>query len=474
MKRKLKIIPVVILILLMFTATSAKSLTQTINVNLNDVNLEINGKQIEADTMLFEGVTYVPLRAAAEMLDKNVSWNGTTRTASINDSKSDDNFKSKYNSLLKEYDSLKIEYDKLQETYATSLNLEKIVQVYEIVDKYHVYNQIDPVKMTDKAVQGLLVGLDEGYTSYQTKSEYEDSKRSNLYGTYGGIGVVVIIDEGLVKVVSPYKGTPAHKAGLKSGDIITHIDGQPIRSLDIHTVGDLVRGEPGSIITLTIISAKNGNVVEIQMEREVIEIPYVDWKLIGRNKEIAHINLLSFSRIAVEQLDNAISEALEQGAQKILLDLRGNPGGDLEATLDIADLFLDKDKIVFVAQDVNKKEKIFTTENSAKYDQPLYVLVDKGSASASEVISGTIKENNRGKIIGYNTFGKASMQSGFILKDESHIWVTTHTYLTPDRDNINHKGITPDYILDEELLDNEQAHEDILKAALETIYSEGK
>lgn len=358
-----------------------------------------------------------------------------------------------------------------EEVYDSALNLEKITQVYDLIDQYHVYNQVEPVQMTDKAIKGLLIGLDQGHTRYLTKSEFEDSQRTDLFGTYGGIGVVVVIDNGLVRVVSPYKGTPADKGGLKSGDIITHVNGEPIRSLDIDTVGDMVRGEPGSKISLTVVPVDNGVVMEIEMEREVIEIPFVDWELVGQDNEIAHVSLFSFSRIAVKQLDEAISEALESGAEKILLDLRGNPGGDLEATLGIADFFLDEDKTVFMTQDVNKNENIYKTQSKAKYDQPIYVLVDKGSASASEVISGTIMDNDRGKIIGYNTFGKATMQSGFTLIDDSHIWITTHTYLTPNRNNINLEGITPNYLLDEELLKSDQAAEKVLNAALEVIYS---
>jgi carboxyl-terminal processing protease len=357
-------------------------------------------------------------------------------------------------------------------TYDTELNLEKIVEVYELVDEYHVSDQVEPVEMTDKAIKGLLTDLDRGYTRYLTKSEFENSQRTSLYGTYGGIGVVVVVEDGLVRVVSPYKGTPADRAGLESGDIITHVDGESIKNFDIDTVGEMVRGEPGSEVTLTVMPAKNGEIIDVVIEREIIEIPFVEWQLVGNNNEIAHVSLFSFSRIAVEQLDNAISDAIDQGAEKILLDLRGNPGGDLEATLGIADLFLDEGKTVFVTQDVSGNEEVYTTESAAKYNQPMYVLVDNGSASASEVISGTIKDNDRGKIIGYNTFGKASMQSGFKLMDESYVWITTHTYLTPDRNNIDQRGISPDYTLDEELLELENADQEILDAALEIINSE--
>ena len=231
----------------------------------------------------------------------------------------------------------------------------------------------------------------------------------------------------------------------------------------------MVRGEPGSEVTLTVMSGDNGEIKDVVIEREIIEIPFVEWKLAGENEEIAHVSLFSFSRIAVEQLDEAISEALDSGAEKILLDLRGNPGGDLEATLGIADLFLDEGNTVFVTQDVDGVEDVYKTETAAKYDQPLFVLVDQGSASASEVISGAIKDNDRGTIIGYNTFGKASMQSGFKLLDGSYVWITTHTYLTPDRNNIDLKGITPDVELDEELLNSENADQEILEAAIEVI-----
>jgi len=358
------------------------------------------------------------------------------------------------------------------DAYETELNLEKIIQVYDLVNEYHVSDQVEPVEMTDKAIKGLLDGIDRGYTRYLTKSEFENSQRTSLYGTYGGIGVVVIIDEGLVRVVSPYKGTPAYRAGLESGDIITHVDGESIKDFDIDTVGDMVRGEPGSEVTLTVMPSNNGEIKDVVLVREVIEIPFVEWQLIGTNEEIAHVSLYSFSRIAVDQLDSAISEAINQGAEKILLDLRGNPGGDLEATLGIADLFLDEDKVVFVTQDVDGNEDIYTTETDAKYTQPMYVLVDQGSASASEVISGAIKDNDRGTIIGYNTFGKASMQTGFKLLDESYVWITTHSYLTPDRINIDEKGISPDFALEEELQNSENADQDILDATVEIINSE--
>jgi carboxyl-terminal processing protease len=354
-------------------------------------------------------------------------------------------------------------------TFETDLDVSKIIEVYELVNQYHIYDEFDSEQMTLDAIRGMIGNIDRGLTRYLTKSEYESNTRSSIEGTYAGIGVVVIVDDGEVTVVSPYRGTPAEAAGLRSGDIITHVNGESVRNSDIDVVGDLVRGAPGTEVILTIKPVDGGAIFDATIIREIIEIPFVEWEMVGPNNDIAHIGLFSFSRIAVDQLDRALQEAVENGAKEILLDLRGNPGGDLEACLGVADLFLDEGSTVFITQDVYGREEVYLTENEAKYTQPLYVLVDKGSASASEVISGTVMDNERGITIGYNTFGKATMQVGYRVIDGGLLWITTHTYVTPNRNNIDLVGIEPDYVLESELLEGEDSSKEVLNAAIDII-----
>ncbi|QOR35735.1 S41 family peptidase [Clostridium sp. 'deep sea'] len=340
----------------------------------------------------------------------------------------------------------------------TSLDVRKLAYIYEYVLATHVRDDVSKEDMNVNAIKGMLSGIDNGLTRYQTAEEYEASSRTQGRGDYAGIGLVVNAENGVYSVVAPYKGTPADKAGLKTGDIIAKVNGQSVDGWSLDKIGNEVRGPIGEDVTLTIIPADKSAPYDVTITRAKIEPPVVAYELVGENKDIAHVNLYIFNSHSVEQLENAIDKMIAKGAKSLILDLRGNPGGDKDACIGVADLFLNKNKVVFETIDREGVKETNLTQAKAKYDMPVYVLINKGSASASEVITGTIMDNNRGISIGKNSYGKASVQTGYPLNG-AVLWVTTHTYLTPNGTYIDKIGIKP----------NVEIPEDVYKkAALDT------
>ncbi len=334
----------------------------------------------------------------------------------------------------------------------TSLDVRKLATIYEQVLDLHVAEDIKQDDMEVNAIKGMLKEVDGGLTRYQTAKEYEASQRTSIRGDYAGIGVVISTNDGVMTIVAPYKNTPAERAGLKTGDIITGVNGESIEGWSIGDVGDTVRGPIGTDVTLTIKPADGGDIYDVTLTRATIEVPVVNQQMVGPNQDISHVSLYIFNNHSVEQLQAAVEDSLQQGAEYLILDLRGNPGGNLTACLGVADLFLPADKTIFVTRDRINQQFIYQTKKDSHYDIPILVLINKGSASASEVITGTLMDNNRATSMGTNSFGKASMQSGYDLPDGDFLWITTNTYLTPNGDDIDKVGIKPDIELPEELL----------------------
>ncbi|HVZ02056.1 MAG TPA: S41 family peptidase [Dongiaceae bacterium] len=305
---------------------------------------------------------------------------------------------------------------------------------------------VEPVKddqLIESAINGMLSGLDP-HSSYMNAKDYADMQIQTK-GEFGGLGIEVTMQDGLIKVVSPMDDTPAAKAGIQPGDLISHIDGDPVLGLTLNQAVDKMRGEIGSSITLTVIRG-NQDPFDVTMKRAVITLKSVRWEMEPNN--IGYVRITSFS----EQTDSGLKDALKgiKAAAKgnltgVVLDLRNNPGGLLDQAIAVSDDFLDKGEIVSTRGRNPDDGQRWNAEAGDLLDgKPLIVLINGGSASASEIVSGALQDHHRAILMGTKSFGKGSVQSIIPIPNHGAIRLTTARYYTPSGRSIQAKGIDPD------------------------------
>lgn len=299
-----------------------------------------------------------------------------------------------------------------------------------------------------KAIRQSLKSLGDPYTRFLEPQEYEDLT-SQTSGELSGIGIRLGVDEKTNKltVIEPIPNSPASKAGLSAGDHIVSIDGKPTKSMSLEQASAEIKGEVGTQVKLEIARKTKPN-FEVAISREQIELPSVSYTLNQeQNSKVGYIKLDEFSSHAAEQMEKAIEELSEKQASGFILDLRGNPGGLLFSSVEIARMLMDKGAIVSTIDRQGGNEK-FSANGKALTDLPLVVLVDGYSASASEILAGALKENQRAKVVGSRTYGKGTVQSVHSLSDGSGLAVTIAQYYPPSGMDINQKGIAPDIQVD--------------------------
>ncbi len=299
-------------------------------------------------------------------------------------------------------------------------------------------------KQAYTALREALQPLNDPYTRFMAPSEYE-ALTSQTSGELSGVGIRMEINKKtkVLTIVEPLPGSPAVKAGLAAGDRIIEIDGKPTAKLNIKESSSLIRGKSGTRVKF-LIQRKGTKKFEVAIDRAVIELSTVTSRIQREGSDrIGYIRLNEFSAHASEQIQAAIEKLTVEKADGFVLDLRGNPGGLLNASIDIADMWLDRGLIVRTVNRQGKNEKVAARRKSLT-QKPLAVLVDGNSASSSEILTGALQDNGRAKVIGSKTFGKALVQSVHQLSDGSGLAVTVAHYYTPKGTDINHKGITPD------------------------------
>ncbi|RAK09760.1 carboxyl-terminal processing protease [Halanaerobium saccharolyticum] len=321
-----------------------------------------------------------------------------------------------------------------------------------LLQNYYV-EDVEFETLIEGAIDGMLNEVDR-YSYFMSPSEYEEMQQE-YEGHYGGIGIVITMRDNKLTIVSPIKNTPGERAGLRAGDIITAIDGQKTAEMSQMKAVDLMRGEEGTDVTLTI-DRGDEDPFDVEITREDIEVPYVETEM--KTEEIGYISLAQFIENVGTKVETAVADLKEQGARGIILDLRNNPGGLLNEAVDVSSVFLDEGVIVSVKQK-DETERVLEVNKNINADTkiPLIVLVNKGSASGSEIVAGAVKDYDRGKLMGTTTFGKGVVQSVIPLKDGSAVSLTTARYYTPAGNYIHDKGITPDIKVE---LDLEAAQED--------------
>ncbi|MDO8454420.1 MAG: S41 family peptidase [Sulfurimonas sp.] len=317
--------------------------------------------------------------------------------------------------------------------------LAKFTKVISIVEQYNVDN-VNIETLIDKALEGMLVNLD-AHSSYLSKDDYKKLK-VQTNGEFGGLGITVGIKEGALTVISPIEGTPADKAGLKSGDIILKINDASTISMTIDDAVAIMRGEVGTPIDLTIVRKDEIKPINLHIIRANITIESVYTKSIG--DDILYIRVTSFDKKVAEDVEKAIK--LKKATTKgIILDLRNNPGGLLDQAVDLVDLFVDEGEIVSQKGRNDIDNKVYkATVSTTTVKVPMVVLINAGSASASEIVSGSLQDHKRAILVGENTFGKGSVQVVLPIAEEEAIKLTIARYYLPSGRTIQAVGVKPD------------------------------
>ena len=346
----------------------------------------------------------------------------------------------------------------LPEDEAVYRGLSNFTKVLDLVERNYV-DKVDSEELTNNAIEGMLKNLDP-YSAYLSPERYKELEIGTS-GEFGGVGMEVAVENGVLKVISPIEGSPADLAGIKPGDLITEIDGKPTRGMVVYDAVKLLRGPKGSNVTITITREGEGS-RDITLTRDVIHIKSVKYKLL--DNEIGYIKISQFQENVSDELKDAMSKLeLDNGGslRGLVLDLRNNPGGLLDEAIEVADQFIDKGLIVSVrGRTSNQSKEYYATKGDSERDISLVVLVNKGSASASEVVAEALQDSKRATIIGSKTFGKGSVQTIIQLDDGSGLKLTTAKFYAPSGRSISDVGVTPDIIVE----DNEYADLQIKRA----------
>ena len=314
-------------------------------------------------------------------------------------------------------------------------------EVLEKISKEYV-DEVDQSKSMDSAINGLLQSLDP-YSAYMTPESFE-GMQTETSGEFGGLGIEVGMEAGVVKVISPIDNTPASKAGLKAGDYIVKINNTQVQGKSLMEAVDLMRGPVGSSIEITVRRRGVKKALIFNIKREVIEVQSVKSELIDNN--IGYIRLTSFNENSSEQIKEKINKLNKNKDLKgYILDLRNNPGGLLSQAIKISDFFLENGEIVSTrSRQASENRKWFAKKGDLTNGKTLIILINYGSASASEIVAGALKDHKRAIILGENSYGKGSVQSIIPLKNRGAIRLTIAKYYLPSGKSISEVGVTPD------------------------------
>lgn len=331
-----------------------------------------------------------------------------------------------------------------------------------IEEKYVSSDGVDRQKMIWGSIEGLAASLEDPYTVFFPPVENK-SFEDEIRGDFEGVGMEIGMRKGVLTVIAPLKNTPAYKAGIKSGDKIIKIGDESTAELTLNEAVQKIRGPKGSVIKLTVLRNGEDSTKEIEIWRDTIQIPLIDTE--KRPDGIFIIRLYSFSERSPEAFRQALREMADSGSSKLILDLRNNPGGYLEASVDIASWFLPAGKTVVIENFGREGEKIHRSRGYNIFNgEPIAVLVNGGSASASEILAGALRDNGVAKIVGTKTFGKGSVQELVPVTAETSLKVTIARWLTPKGDSISENGLEPDFTIEPAKEENESVDPQLDKA----------
>lgn len=336
-----------------------------------------------------------------------------------------------------------------------------------IEEKYASPEDIQRQEMVWGAIQGLLKSLGDPYTVFFSPEEKKIFE-SEVRGNFEGVGMEIAIKNGALTVVAPLKGTPAFRAGIKTGDRILKINDIQTTDLSVEEAVGLIRGEKGTSVLLTILSEGEEKPREIKVMRETIQIPVLETEKMGSNVFV--IKLHNFSERSPFEFQQALRQFVFSNTDKLIIDLRNNPGGFLEAAVDIASWFLDTGEVVLREKFRDGEERLHRSKGYNAFPNiPLVILLNEGSASASEILAGALRDHGKAKLVGSKSFGKGSVQEVVPVTDDTSLKITIARWLTPKGEDIGKSGITPEFEVKQSPEDIEAEKDPQLDKALEVL-----
>ena len=341
----------------------------------------------------------------------------------------------------------------------------KVSELKELIDQNYM-GDVDEKQLEEGIYKGFISGLDDPYSVYydeeETKSLYETTE-----GEYQGIGAVLSqnMNTGIITLVQIYDDSPAMKAGLKDNDILYKVNGEEVTGVELTEVVSHIKGEKGTTVEMTVLRGADNEEVTVTATRDIVEAQTVKYRMM--DGQIGYVSVSEFDSVTYDQYQKALKDLEGQGMKGLVVDLRNNPGGNLNTVCDMLDLMLPKGLIVYTEdKDGNRQEASSDDEN--QFTLPLAVLVNGNSASASEIYAGAIQDYGIGDIVGTQTYGKGVVQQIFDLKDDTCVKLTIAKYFTPKGRSINGKGITPDVEVEYEAEENNPEADNQLEKAVET------
>ena len=352
--------------------------------------------------------------------------------------------------------------------FVLSKELAKFVDAYDaIVNNY--YKKVDKDKLVESAINGMVSSIGDEYTSYSDK-DVTDNFNETVNGKYMGIGALIMKSEKDLVIYKVFEDSPSYRAGLKDGDIILKLDDKDTKDMSVNDIASIVKNDTNKEVKLLVKRGEEN--LDITIVKDMVELPVVSGKVINHNdKKIGYISLSIFSSVASEQFNKELVKLEKEGISGLVIDVRGNSGGYLTTVTDIASYFLKKGDIIYKLE-VNDKVTVRKDKTKESRDYPVAVLIDKNSASASEILASSIKESYNGYVVGTNSYGKGTVQQTLVLSDGSMIKYTIEKWLTPLGNWINEEGVIPtNYVeLSSEYLNNPVFENDNqLNKALELV-----
>ena len=344
----------------------------------------------------------------------------------------------------------------------------KLKMIESIIEKNYLYiDEVDENAMRDSLVEGYVAGLDEPYTVYYNEEETTALFESSS-GEFGGVGITIMQDITNMQMTfsTIHKNCPGEQAGFREGDILYKVDGEDVTGQDLDHVITKIRGEVGSQVELTVLRGDNFEEYSATLTRTLIQNQTVSHEML--EGKIGYIEVTGFEDTTVGQFEDALQKLTDQKMENLIIDLRGNPGGNLSVVVEMCDMILPEGTIVSV-KDRNGKGEVFTSDEEHKLNVPLVVLVNGNSASASEIFAGAVKDYGAGTLVGTTTFGKGIVQNIYGLPDNTSFKITSSEYFTPNGTNIHGVGVEPDVVIEYEYDEENPEADNQLDKAIEIL-----